>query len=81
MKKMMFLATTLFAAASSFAQFSIYGTINDSSANPVVGATIKITDTYKGTFSDNNGYFKLNNLDSASYDIEISYIGYETKKL
>ena len=81
MKKMMFLATTMLAAASSFAQFSIYGTIKDSSANPVVGATIKITDTYKGTFSDNNGYFKLNNLDTSTYVIEISYIGYETKKL
>ncbi len=78
---MMFLATTMLAAASSFAQFSIYGTIKDSSANPVVGATIKITDTYKGTFSDNNGYFKLNNLDTSTYVIEISYIGYETKKL
>ncbi len=77
----MFLATTMLAAASSFAQFSIYGTIKDSSANPVVGATIKITDTYKGTFSDNNGYFKLNNLDTSTYVIEISYIGYETKKL
>ena len=71
----------MLAAASSFAQFSIYGTIKDSSANPVVGATIKITDTYKGTFSDNNGYFKLNNLDTSNYNIEISYIGYETKKL
>jgi iron complex outermembrane receptor protein len=81
MKKIMFLATIMLAAASSFAQFSIYGTIKDSSANPVVGATIKITDTYKGTFSDNNGYFKLNNLDTSSYIIEISYIGYETKKL
>lgn len=78
---MMFLATTMLAAASSFAQFSIYGTIKDSSANPVVGATIKITDTYKGTFSDNNGYFKINNLDTSTYVIEISYIGYETKKL
>ncbi len=77
----MFLATTMLAAASSFAQFSIYGTIKDSSANPVVGATIKITDTYKGTFSDNNGYFKINNLDTSTYVIEISYIGYETKKL
>lgn len=78
---MMFLATTMLAAASSFAQFSIYGTIKDSSANPVVGATIKIADTYKGTFSDNNGYFKLNNLDTSSYNIEISYIGYETQQL
>ena len=47
----------------------------------MIVATIKITDTYKGTFSDNNGYFKLNNLDTSSYIIEISYIGYETKKL
>lgn len=81
MKKIIFLATTMLAAASSFAQFSIYGTIKDSLANPVVGATIKIADTYKGTFSDNNGYFKLNNLDTSSYAIEISSIGYETKKL
>lgn len=77
----MFLAISMLAAASSFAQISIYGTIKDSSANPVVGATIKIADTYKGTFSDNNGYFQLNNLDTSTYVIEVSYIGFETQQL
>ena len=77
----MFLAISMLVYTSVFAQFSISGTVKDSLLNPIVGATIKIADTYKGTFSDNNGYFKLNNLDTSTYVIEVSYIGYETQQL
>ncbi len=79
MKKIIFLATTLFITLNSIAQYSVYGTIKDSLSNPVVGATIKILNSYKGTSTDNNGNFKLNNLNTGNYSLEISYIGYESK--
>lgn len=81
MKKIIFLATTLFTTLNSIAQYSVYGTIQDSLSNPVVGATIKIVDTYKGVSSDNNGNYKINNLKPQSYQLEISYIGYETQQI
>lgn len=81
MKKMMFLATTMLAAASSFAQFSIYGTIKDSSANPVVGATVRFAETFKGISTNNNGFYKLNNLKQQNYVLEISFVGYQTQQI
>ncbi|MCB9174849.1 MAG: TonB-dependent receptor [Flavobacteriales bacterium] len=81
MKKIIFLATVLFTSLNSFAQFSVYGTIQDSLSNPVVGATIKIMDTYKGTASDNNGNYKINGIKTPSFLLEISFIGYETQQI
>lgn len=81
MIKIIFLATTLFASAISFAQYSVYGTIQDSLATPIVGATVKIAETFKGTTSNNNGFFKLSNLKQETYVLEISFIGYQTQQI
>lgn len=81
MKKIIFLATTLFTTLNSIAQFSVYGTVQDSLSNPIVGATIRILNTYKGTSSDNNGNFRLNNLATGNYQLEVSFIGYQSHQI
>lgn len=81
MKKIIFLAATIFATANCIAQYSVYGTIQDSLSNPIVGATVRILNTYKGTSSDNNGNFKVNNLNTGSYQLEVSFIGYQSHQI
>lgn len=59
------------------AQNSIQGTIRDSLANPVVGATIIIAGTTHGTLSDTNGHFELATQHLKSCTLEISMLGFK----
>jgi len=77
MKKIIFLTVALAFSVNCFSQFSISGTVKDSLSNPITGATIRITKTFKGVFSDNNGAYQLKNLAAGNYDIEVSFIGYQ----
>ena len=81
MKKIIFLAATIFATANCIAQYSVYGTVQDSLSNPIVGATVRILNTYKGVSSDNNGNFQLNNLSAGNYQLEVSFIGYQSYQI
>ncbi len=80
MKKTIFLAITIATSINCIAQFSIFGTVKDSLSSPIIGATVRIAETYKGVASDNNGNYKLSNLKAGNYQIEVSFIGYETQK-
>ncbi len=80
MKKLFFLTLAAGFSVSCFAQFSISGTVKDSSSQSVVGATIRVAETYKGVYSDNNGRYKLSNLKEGDYILEVSFVGYETQE-
>jgi iron complex outermembrane receptor protein len=80
MKKIIMCAITIASSLSCFAQFSISGNVQDTTSNAVAGSTIKIVDTYKGVFSDNNGHYQISNLKNGNYTIEVSFIGYETQQ-
>ena len=79
MKKLLFFALALGFTINSFAQFSISGSIKDSLANPIPGATIKIANTYMGTYSKSDGSYLLSKIDSGTYLVEVKFIGYETQ--
>jgi iron complex outermembrane receptor protein len=79
MKKLFFLTVAAGFSVTSFAQFSISGTIKDSLSEPVPGATVRIVKTYKGVNSDNNGFYKLKNLEAGDYQLEVSFVGYQTQ--
>jgi outer membrane receptor protein involved in Fe transport len=79
-----YLSLTL--CALSFAlfsqEFSISGKVMDSNNTPVELANVVIftedgTTFFEGTSTDENGFFKLNNLLESTYLIKISFIGYE----
>ena len=80
MKKIIICAIAIASSLSCLAQFSVSGIVNDSISEPIVGSTIKIADTYKGVFSDNNGEFKISNLNNGDYIIEVSFIGFESQQ-
>ena len=79
MKRSLFFALALGFTINSFAQFSISGSIKDSLANPIPGATIKIANTYIGTSSKSDGSYLLSKIDSGTYSVEVNFIGYETQ--
>lgn len=65
---------------SAFAQnASITGTVTDAeSKKRIAGANIFISNTSKGTVSDANGFFALQDIPSGKYELVISNTGYET---
>ena len=46
---------------------------------PLQGATVLLEGSIFGTISDSEGYFKLENIPSQSYNITSSYLGYESE--
>jgi iron complex outermembrane recepter protein len=61
------------------AQNTLSGTIKDAQTKgSLVGAVIYLNDLQKGTISDKEGYFKIENVKSGNYLLEISSVGYKS---
>ena len=61
----------------SFAQQSLSGTITDAdTGEPLLGVTVLVQGTNKGTVSDFDGNYTINNLNPGDYVVEVSYTGY-----
>ncbi|MBC7873400.1 MAG: carboxypeptidase-like regulatory domain-containing protein [Ferruginibacter sp.] len=80
MKKMpAFLFSLLLVYGFSFSQPVIKGrVVNGANSTPVPGSSVFINNTSKGTTTDKNGYFELNDISSGKHELIISSIGYET---
>lgn len=82
--KLLYTILILFTT-SSFAQDtgSIVGKITDKDANnePLAFANVLIKNTTKGTQSDFDGLYEIDNLEPGTYTLVISFIGYETSEI
>lgn len=59
--------------------WQIYGSVVDATTKqPLIGANILILDSNIGTATDQNGNFKLKDLQPGSYQLKVSMIGYTT---
>ena len=58
----------------------VMGVVRDANGEPVIGASVKAVGTKMGVVTNANGEFVLNNIKPGAY-IEVSYIGYVTKKV
>jgi outer membrane receptor for ferrienterochelin and colicins len=56
--------------------YSVSGRVVDKAGQPVIGVNIIILGTATGTSSDENGYYKIDDLAVGSYDIKFSAVGY-----
>lgn len=80
MRKLLAMALFL-TTATIFAQGTITGTVIDSEMDgPLPGATVMVVGTNTGTNTDFDGKFSLD-VESATGTIQISFVGYETKKV
>ena len=74
----------LFFVGSMFLSYAqnaktITGKVSDVNGDPVIGASISIAGTTKGTTTDENGIFTLT---ASEKDVlEVSYLGYKTQKI
>ena len=77
----------VFTGYNLFAQFenntpSIKGVVLDAESNePLVGASVVLTESNKGVIANVNGSFRISNLVIKNYKIVVSYIGYEQRNL
>jgi iron complex outermembrane receptor protein len=62
----------------SQAQFSIKGTVTEENGTPIIGAHIRFLGTPKGALTDASGNYKISNVASKTYFVEVSYLGYLT---
>ncbi len=76
---------SLFLSISVFAingKGAIKGIIKDkTSKEPLIGATIQISNTITGAIADTDGKFELPNIKPGVYNIEIRYVSYKTLKM
>lgn len=75
-KRLLLLLAVLFMGLQVWAQGTIRGKILDDKGEPLIGATIRVKGTSKGTVTDMNGNFKLNVEDGTV--VTISAIGMKT---
>ena len=69
----------LFLPFCLFSQYNLSGTVNDSqSRESLIGATVYIEELGKGTMSDLDGNFSIQNIPSGVYNVRFSFIGYDT---
>ena len=74
----------LFSGFSAYSQFGIRGKLVDSQEKVgIIGAAVRLSsvqDTTKsvGIFTDIDGVFQFKNLDKGVYNLQITYIGYQT---
>ena len=78
--KIIFQVLLLLAIPSSiYAQHTLQGSIIDKQTNePLIFANIYLPQLEKGTTTNENGEFTINNIPTGTYKIVISIIGYET---
>ncbi len=58
----------------------ISGSVRDeNTGEPLIGATILLVGTYKGTSADFNGQYVINDVKPGDYQVKVQFIGYETK--
>jgi len=58
---------------------TITGTVTDKAdGKTIIGATVSIPDLRRGSITDANGHYSLENLPKGVYLVQVSYIGYAT---
>jgi iron complex outermembrane receptor protein len=60
-----------------FAQFTLKGTVKTETGERLVGANLTISNGFNGTTTDVNGAYRFKNLKTGTYQLTISFIGYE----
>ena len=74
MKKLFTLLTLSLLSLAAFADKQISGVVVDENGEPVIGATIQVNGTNKGTISDYEGAFSISVPDDAK-TVTVSFIG------
>ena len=77
--KILIKALILLGSLSVYGQNSLSGKITDIQNEPLFGVEIYATELHKGTITNKNGEYKLNNLPNGKVKILFSYLGFQTQ--
>ncbi|MEM1320486.1 MAG: TonB-dependent receptor [Bacteroidota bacterium] len=83
MKKLLLLfCCFLLSSAFTFGQYTLSGRVLDAnSGEALIGATIIIENTTKGTSTNVDGFFQLANIDKQEIVIVVDFLGYESQQV
>jgi len=73
-------AMPFFMATSAFAQQLISGTVTDAAGTPIPYVNVQLTDTEKGTITNEAGFYLLE-VPNTSGTLQFSVLGYESKTI
>jgi len=77
----MLLALVVLMPFLAMAQYAISGKVTDATTGVVLSsAHVLIDNTLKSTVTSQNGEFHINQLTKGTYNLTVSYVGYETMK-
>lgn len=77
MKPSITLAVALLLTLTTYAQATLSGKVTNEQNEPLTGANILLTPTDLGAATNNNGVYRIENVPVGTYEVVISYIGYE----
>lgn len=80
MKAYLFIVSLFFCNALC-AQNSIQGVVTESNGQPVIGANVKVIGDSAGAVTDSDGKFILNTSKQLPYEIEVSSVGFGSKRM
>lgn len=76
-KKRGFLLIVLFLSVSSLIAQSISGNIKDQTGMPLPGVNVLLDGTTKGTVTDFDGNYAINNVEDGNYTLSASFMGFK----
>ena len=81
-KYIIYLGIWIGFVSQAFGQKSIIkGQISSEKNEPVIGANVILTGTVRGVQTNSKGEYILKGLSSGSYTVEVSFLGFRTKKM
>ena len=80
MKKLLFLLLLQYLSVLAFGQYSLKGIMNGNGES-LAGATVIVEGTFMGVSTNNDGTFEFPNLKAGNYTLQVSFIGFEKKKV
>ena len=79
MQNILFLILSLAISCPSLAQLNVAGQVLDQQQNPVLGATVLLSNDgdEQGVITDLEGNFSISLADTGTYAVEVRYLGYQ----
>ena len=71
-----FISISVFATSSVTAGWRLSGRVVDENNNPLVGASVQLVHTFKGAFTNEDGYYQIKGLKAGAYSLQVSFVGY-----
>jgi len=78
-RKLLIIALGLLRSTTLFAQFILSGTVSEAAGGqPLQGAHVLLRDSYRQTITAADGSYNLNKLKAGTYEVTVSYLGFES---